>query len=154
MKRLLISLLTLTLLLAGCGGGKAIETVVPGDAAKAILSGVTFRDTLVEATGDVVKNWYSFDDKVKDFAVYIGGSGATAEEIAVIRTSDVKTAKATVEKRIEDLKFNFENYVPAEMTKLNDPVVVTRGDVVFMVLCDDTAEAQKAIDGLFAANAK
>lgn len=151
MKRLLILFLALTLLLAGCGGAKTAETVVPVDAAKTILDGVAFRDTLVEAKGDLVKEngWYDLDDKVKDFSVYISGSGATAEEIAVIRTSDVKTAKVTVEKRIEDLKLRFEDYVPAEMTKLGDPVVVTRGDVVFLVICDDSAGAQKTIDGLF-----
>lgn len=148
MKKLIAIFCVMTFIFAGCGG-RADETVVPADAANSIMNGVSFRDTLIEAKGDVARNWYSLDDKVGEFTVYISGSGATAEEIAVIKTSDVKTAKATVEKRVEDLKFNFENYVPAEMTKLADPVIVTRGDIVFLVICDDPSEAQTAIDNLF-----
>lgn len=148
MKRLSILFCVMVLIFAGCGSRPA-ETVVPADAAKAILSEVTFRDSLMEAKGDIARDWYDLDDKVSEFSIYISGSGATAEEIAVIKTSDVKTAKATVEKRVSDLKLNFEDYVPAEMTKLSDPVIVTRGDVVFLVTCDDSAQAQKAIDNLF-----
>lgn len=151
MKKLSVLFCVMLFIFAGCGGnnGKANETVVPADAAKTILNNVTFVDDLVEANGDIAKDRYFFDDKVSDYSIYFGGSGATAEEIAVIKTSDVKTAKATVERRVEDLKLNFENYVPAEMTKLSDPVIVTRGDIVFLVICDDAAEAQKAIDNLF-----
>lgn len=148
MKRLSILFCVMLLILTGCGG-KTDETVVPADAASSILNTVSFRDTLLEAGGDLARDWYNLDDKVSEFSIYISGSGATAEEIAVIKTADVKTAKATVEKRVSDLKLNFENYVPAEMTKLSDPVIVTRGDVVFLVICDDPSQAQKAIDGLF-----
>lgn len=143
----MFALLT-AVLLAGCGGGAQVN-IVPADAAKSILDNVTFRDSLVEAQGDLAKEWYAFDDKVTDYAVYVSGSGATAEEIAVIKTTDTKTARQTVEKRVEDLKFRFENYVPAEMTKLNSPVIVEKSGVVVLVIADDATEAQKAVDNLF-----
>lgn len=148
MKKLAILFCVIALVLVGCKS-KTDETVVPADAAKTILDSVTFRDTLMEANGDIARDRYVLDDKVSEIAVYMSGSGATAEEIAVIKSTDVKTAKTAVEKRVDDLKFNFENYVPAEMTKLGDPVIVTRGDVVFLVICDDPAQAKKVIDGLF-----
>lgn len=146
MKRLLI-LFMAAVLLSGCGGGAKTD-IVPATAAETILSGVEFRDALVEAQGDVAKEWYSFDSNVSDFAVYISGSGATAEEVAVIKSSDVKTAKATVEKRVDDLKFRFKDYVPAEMTKLGDPVIATKGDIVILVLADDSDNAQKVVDSI------
>ena len=148
MKKILLIIAIVTLVFAGCSTAPAVE-IIPADAAEIILSEVTFRDSLVEAKGDVAKEWYSLDDKVTDFAIYISGSGATAEEIAVIKSSDLKSAQATAEKRIEDLKFRYEDYVPTEMIKLNDPVIVTKGGVVILVLADDSANAQRVVDNLF-----
>jgi hypothetical protein len=145
--RILIAALAALLLLAGCGGPKATDTV-PADAAAQILEAVAFRDTLVEAEGDVAKEWYDLDENVSDFAIYISGSGATAEEVAVIKTSDLATAEATVKKRVEDLRFRFEDYVPGEMTKLNDPVIVSKADIVILILANDLAAAQAAADAI------
>lgn len=133
--------------IAGCAG--TVKSVDPHEAADAIIKNVTFRDTLVEAQGDVAKEWYTFDDKVKDYAVFISGSGATAEEVAVIRSDDAKAAGATIEKRVADLKARFENYVPTEMAKLSNPVIVTKGDTVILVIADDAEQARKTVEDLY-----
>lgn len=147
MKRFIVVFMA-AILLVGCSGGTQTD-IEPAKAAETILNGVSFRDELIEAEGDVAREWYSLDDKVKDFAIYVSGSGATAEEIAVIKSDDVKTAKATIEKRVADLEFRFKDYMPAEMTKINNPVIVTKGDLAVLVLCDDAEAARKVVDGLF-----
>lgn len=134
------------ILLAGCGQ-KA--DIVPSEAAATLLEQVTFRDTLVEAQGDVAKQYYQLDGNVSDFAIYISGSSATAEEIAVIKTSDLESGKKILEKRLDDLRFRFEDYVPAEIAKIDSPVIAAKQGVVVMVLADDVAQAQKAVDSLF-----
>lgn len=147
---LIIALTFILAAFAGCSGGKDTSTdIVPATAAATLLNEITFKDTLVEVPGDVAKEWYRFDDNVTDFAIYKSGSGATAEEIAVIKTSDLKTAEATVQKRVDDLEFSFKDYVPAELTKINDPVIVSKGDIVVLVLADDSSAAQKSVDALF-----
>lgn len=133
---------------AGCSGN-TVKSVDPGEAAAAIIESVEFRDSLEEAKGDVAKDWYAFDDKVRDYAVYISGSGATAEEVAVIRSDDVKAARQTVDKRVADLKERFEDYMSAEMAKLSDPVIMTKGDTVILVVADDPAQARKAVEDLY-----
>ena len=50
-----------------------------------------------------------------------------------------------LEPRIEAQKKAFENYQPAEMDKLNDPVLVKQGKYVFMCLSDDNAKAKEII---------
>lgn len=133
--------------ITGCAG--PVKSIDPLEAADAIVKNVTFRDTLVEAQGDVAEEWYAFDGKVKDYAVFVSGSGATAEEVAVIRSDDAKTARETVDKRVADLKTRFENYMPAEMAKLSDPVIITKGDAVILVIADDSAQARKAVEDLY-----
>ena len=54
------------------------------------------------------------------------------------------------ERRIADLKEGFENYVPGEMTKLNNPVVEVKGKYVLLCICDKPDEARTVIDKLFA----
>jgi hypothetical protein len=150
--RIFSMVLAALLLFAGCGGPKTTD-IVPADAAAGILEAVAFKDTLVEAEGDVAREWYELDENVSDFAIYISGSGATAEEIAVIKTSDLATAEATVKKRVDDLIFRFKDYVPGEMTKLNDPVIVSKADIVILILADDLAAAQAAADAILGGNA-
>ena len=92
------------------------------------------------------------DEDVTKHAVYVS-SGATAEEIAVFEAKDADAAarvKTAVDQRIADLKEGFENYVPGEMTKLNNPVVEVKGKYVLLCICDKPDEARTVIDKLFA----
>lgn len=76
---------------------------------------------------------------------------STAEEIAVFQASSsdaVENIKKAIDTRLEDLKLAFENYVPGEMTKINNPVLVTKGTTVVLVLADDTASVSDQINEL------
>jgi kynureninase len=137
----LAAALSAVLLLAGCSGAET--GIVPSEAAARVLEEVAFRDTLVEAEGDVAKEWYDFDENVTEYCVYISGSGATAEEVAVIKTSDIDSAKATVQKRVDDLRYRFQDYVPAEMQKLESPVIASKSDAVILIIADDSAAAEE-----------
>lgn len=145
-------LAALLLLVTGCAsrGGEAVD-IDPAAAAQTILDNVAFKDTLVKAEDGAAEMYYKLDDTITDYTIYISGSGATAEEIAVLKTAsadDAKKAESIVNARIEDLKFRFEDYVPAEMVKLGDPVIVRKGNAVILVIADDAAAAKKVVDGL------
>ena len=60
----------------------------------------------------------------------------------------VENIKKAIDTRLEDLKLAFENYVPGEMTKINNPVLVTKGTTVVLVLADDTASVSDQINEL------
>lgn len=152
-KTLLGTALAAALLFTGCssqGGSAEAKNVEPAAAADAILNEVEFRDSLVKAEDGAAEGLgYRLDDTIADYAIYISGSGATAEEIAVLKVAEgagTDDAKKILEKRVEDLKFRFEDYVPEEMVKLNDPVIVTGGNVAILVLADDSAAAKKAAE--------
>lgn len=152
--RILLAALAVFLLVAGCAPRESEPEVDidPAVAAQTILDGVSFQDTLVKAEGGAAEMYYKLDDSVTDYAIYISGSGATAEEVAVLKVADAADrtkAEEIVNARVEDLKFRFEDYVPAEMVKLGDPVIVSKGDTVILVLADDSVVAKKVVDGLY-----
>lgn len=154
-KKLSALVVTAALLFAGCSGGKdkTVVDVKPDDAAASLVEAVQFKDTLVKAEGGAAEMYYRLDDNVAEYAIYVSGSGGTAEEVAVLKMKDpakLKEGQAIIEKRVDDLKFRFEDYVPEEMVKLGAPVIVAKGDVVVLVVADDAAAAKKAVDALFA----
>lgn len=119
------------------------------EVADALKSGVEFKDSLNEPDKNIIEKLYGLsEDMYKEGKLYIGSGGATAEEIACFTANDADGAakiKAAYEKRVEDLKKTFENYVPEEMDKLNDPVIVTKGNSVYMCLSNDNAKAKEII---------
>ena len=153
---ILLAILLLVLPVAGCSGrgsSGADKAYDPQVVAQAILENVTFKDTLVQAQGAVAENYYMLDDTIAAHAIYISGSGGTAEEIAVLKVTDKKAldaAKKILENRVEELKFRFESYVPTEMVKLRNPVIVLQGDVAVLVIADDKAAAEEAVKNALA----
>ena len=134
---------------AGCSpSAKEIDTA---NLYNSLKSDLTFKDELIDMDMSAITNFYFFSDEsvIKEALVCKSASGATAEEIAVITVksaSDVESVKAAVEMRVEDLAFNFENYVPAEMEKIENAVIVTSGCTIILAVVDASADAQTIID--------
>jgi hypothetical protein len=127
----------------------ASETLSASDVADKLLSDIEFTDTLNEISSDMVEKFYGISaDKYSSGKVYVGSGGATAEEIACFDAVDADAAaeiKAACESRIESQIKQFENYVPAELDKLNDPVLVVSGNSVYMCLSNDNDKAKEII---------
>jgi hypothetical protein len=137
--------------LAGCGGrDDAEKTLDMRGLAETLIGGVAFEDQLEEATADAFRALYAIDpsdETVTDF-VLCTSTGATAEEVAVIEARDAESAAGVMElvrARIKAQKAEFENYAPAEMAKLNDPVLVSFGKYVILCLSNDNAAAEAII---------
>ncbi len=142
--------------LAGCGGNKqqAAVDIVAADAAATLVEQGGFSDTkaLISLSDNLVDSFYAMNDAVKEYAIYIDGSGGTAREVAVLKTADAKDiakAREVLNSRLETLKREFQNYRPEEMKKIDNPVIVEQGNVVFMVLSDDPQKAEQAIMSLY-----
>ncbi len=79
---------------------------------------------------------------------FVDASGASANEIDCFEAKDENSAKeieSALKTRIENQKTAFKDYVPAEMTKLNDPVLKVEGNYVFLSLSDDSSKAKEII---------
>lgn len=146
--------------LASCDGGKGDdnskatnvtnEVVDVTAVADQLKNDITYVDGLTELSPEMVEKLFGLAQGTdyKAGKVYVGSGGATAEEIACFEANDADGAtkiKETLEQRIESQKVAFENYQPQEMDKLNSPVLVVKGNNVFMCISDDNAKAQEII---------
>ena len=147
-----VCVLALLLPLTACGGSDSQPQKSAAEIADAIYSTQTFQDTLNAIDSDMLGDYYRIDAAdLTDSKVYVSGSFSTAEEIAVFQASSsdaVENIKKAIDTRLEDLKLAFENYVPGEMTKINDPVLITKGTTVVLVLADDTAAVSDQVNEL------
>lgn len=116
-------------------GGKYNAGIIGGE----ILSKPFFKDNLSRVSDALIVSSYNIDgDYVRSAALFMSG-GSTAEEVAVFETDSLKNAdklKKLIKKRVENKKKDFENYLPQEMPKLNNPLIVQKGKVVVLVISD------------------
>lgn len=149
--------------LAGCGSNSDSTSETSNSAAAAqtdesvdvsavadkLKDGIEFKDELVELDEAKIEKIIGVSaDSYTKAKVYVSSSGGTAEEIDCFEAKDADSAKSiadTLNARVESQKKVFENYVPEEMTKLSDPVIVTKGSYVFLCLSNDNDKAKEII---------
>lgn len=113
-----------------------------------LFSDIEYVDSLGEISPEMIEKLYGISsDKYSDAKVYVGGA-STAEEIACFDAADETAAqdiKAACEARIASQIEAVKDYNPDELDKLNDPVLVTKGNSVYMCLSNDNDKAKQII---------
>ena len=168
-KTLCVLLAAITVCAAGltsCGGSESSKA---GDAA-AVSASDSMKAVDVSAAADRFKNEVKWVDSLNELEsgmiekvigvsadlynkgkVYIGSGGATAEEIAVFEAKDTDSAEKIMDaykKRIEAQKKAFENYQPKELDKLNDPLLTSAKNYVFVCISDERSKAMEIVSEL------
>lgn len=141
-------------LLAGCsgrGGGKEVSVDL-SQAAGDIQKAGGYTEELVELDESTLPASYPKleMDKVEKYTCRVSGSMATPEEISIFvakTEDDVASIRAAVDRRVEDQTFNFQDYRPEEMPKLENAVILERGRYVFYAACANPDDVRKVIEG-------
>lgn len=149
------------LMLTGCGGdGEAVEAnATVSEAAEATASGITGAimaeieiPSAMEKTAENIGAYYDIDTSaVAEMSVFICGSGAYPDELAVFRFNDEASAKAgaeAVQSRLDSQVAIYKDYTPAEMYKLEEAVIITEGNWVAFAACADNARAKEIIESM------
>lgn len=148
---ILLTLIMIVLVAAGCSSSQSVTLDVQQTADK-LAQEVSFQDQLTSLDQDAALKLYDLTaDDVQAVALYVG-TGATAEEISVWQGKDANAAKNiqnAVNTRIENQKESFVDYNPEEMPKLENPVVVAKGNYVVLCLSGDNDNAKQIIDSCF-----
>lgn len=149
MKRIVLLAVSLAMLLAlcACGGGGSKKDVDLDALASELTASGAFTDIMSQPADGVPSRLYGFQDGDVSKCVMFTGTGATAEEIFLAQTSGSDAAaqlQTACEQRVENQKLAFRSYAPAEVEKLDNAVIVTDGNYVFLVVSAD-ASAVRAI---------
>lgn len=129
------------------GNQQVLEQVDAKTLSSYIVENTEFKDYISEVDKEIFFSLFNLDEQTVDDAVFYSSTGATAEEVAVIKAVDGKSQDVVkaCEGRIQAQKEGFENYVPEELEKLSKPVILTYGNTVIYVVCDDSDAAEKLI---------
>lgn len=82
-------------------------------------------------------------------AGYAPGTGATAEELAVFETKDADAAAALVQKleaRNADRIESYSSYIPEEVPKLENAVILSGGRYVVLCVAKDASAVREAAE--------
>ncbi len=145
MKRIFSVLLLSVLLLSACAAAPLEIDVT--DAASLLRGGVTFADIMSDIdTAMICRIFALTEDEVANAAGYVS-TGATAEELFVIEVSDGSLAKvqAAVDAHMDYMINGYSDYGPQEVPKLENAVIETHGNYLFICVCDEPSQAKTVI---------
>lgn len=149
------------LMLTGCNGGEeAVEAnATISEVSEAAASEITAAimaeieiPSAIEKTAENLGAYYDIDvATIAEMSVYICGSGAYPDELAVFKFNDEAGAKAgaeAVQNRLDSQTAIYKDYTPAEMYKLDEAVIITEGNWVVFAACDANARAKEIIESM------
>lgn len=146
---------------AGCGGdssenqqgegsGANAQTINAAELAQHLHENLEFEDFVDVLDVEIAASLYNLTENevvFEESTVYCS-TGATAEEIAVFTVTEgnLEAVEEACKSRVEGQKLSFENYVPKELEKLSEPVIISEGNKVIMVVCNDADVAEELIN--------
>lgn len=148
---LLLAAVCAAFLLTACGksGGSSKEVSVDVAAlADELNKDTVTTDTLSETKSDMLSSIYFFEDgQITESKAYMS-SGATADEIAVVKCKDADTT-GDVEKlfqtRVKNQSDLYATYKAEESDKLKGAIVKSAGAYTVLVVCDDYDKANEIL---------
>lgn len=124
----------------------------PADITSAIMAEIEI-PSAVEKTKEDVGAYYDIDVEAADaLSVFICGSGAYPDELAVFKMNSAEqaeNARAAAQKRLDSQIELYTDYTPDEMYKLDGAKVVVKGNYVMLFACSDDDRAYEIADSLF-----
>lgn len=151
-KKIATIMVLLTLVTAtGCSEEKKEDRVIDVHTmAQSLLNDITYEDQLTQVEGNMFQMIYGIpSEDITEYEAYVS-TGATAEEIAVIKAKDEATAESiekTLTERVEAQKSSFASYIPKEVEKLDEAVVYQEGVYVILSISNDDEKAESIIEG-------
>ena len=130
--------------LTACQGGSSKTSIDVSSLADDLNAKTIKSDTLTETSSDMLSTIYFFENGQVSESKAFMSSGATADEICVVKCVDENAAKAVTElfqTRVNNQSKLYETYNADEVGKLGDAIIKSSGSYAVLVVCDDYDEA-------------
>ncbi len=141
----------LFLLLAGCGEESAERAPYDSDDVQALLDAGIFSETPEELSSDIACKLLGVDSElVSQCAAYLPTS-TNAEALVLLVLNDAEDARdveASCQSWLDEQIEAYQDYGPEHVPKLEGAVVSVRGNTILLVVGEDPAAVQTAVDGL------
>ena len=136
--------------LAACGGEEDKAPFTQEDVETLLTSGA-FSEQLEPVDGELVCTLYGLDAAAAAGCTAYLSTGATAEELVLwtaAQEQDVQTLADACQARVDAQIAAYEDYGPAEVAKLEQALIQTRGNTVLLVVASDADAAAQAVDAM------
>ena len=121
-------------------------TIDINELSKDIIENIEFEDELNKVDNETASKLYDINNFTSQ-SVYMS-SGATSEEIAIFEFEDKEACKVALEKankRIEEQKQNFKDYMPKEMKKLENAMIKNKNQYLIVCITNHPEEVGKIL---------
>lgn len=148
-------LLLLAVVVSGCGQEKDIDKVSPNPVhldiaafSMQLRDNLSLGEELSQVENDVFSYVYDVPGESYEEAVLLLASGATADEICIVKAADKDSKnaiKAKMEARIAAQKESFASYLPEEAAKLDNAIITEIDSYLVLVVCGNPEQAKTTI---------
>ena len=94
-------------------------------------------------------NTYGFlPDSIEEIISY-QGSGASSEEVLILKVkdvNDVNNEKEIIETRLNEKKDAYASYMPEEVSKIENRILIEKGNYLILCICNDYDTVNNIID--------
>lgn len=151
---LLCTMFIVLLSFTGCGAS-ASEQIEPDVTAiiTTINSQITFPE-MVDISFDRVDDYYEIDvDAIEEVELIIAGSGASPEEILVVKfkeSSDAQSFKSKMDNRLTQISTLFANYgSPESADHIQNCKIEVKNQYAFFAICENSDVALQIFNDAF-----
>lgn len=127
---------------------KNIQINIEELATKIAESGA-FEDEIAKIDSEMIMSDYNITtDEVEGFVSY-QGSGATSEEIVILKVKDksnLNDVKDKINSRIKERKQAFQSYLPEEVGKIDNNILRVEGNYIIFCVSNDSSKVNQIIN--------
>ena len=118
------------------------------DLASKIAETNAFEDKLEKVDSEMIMENYNFSyDEIEKLVSY-QGSGASSEEIVILQVKDkskLDSVKEKINTRLQERKEAFESYLPKEVGKIENNILIVKGNYVILCISNDNKQVNNIL---------
>lgn len=118
------------------------------DLASKIAEASAFEDKLEKVDSEMIMENYNFSSDEIEKLVSYQGSGASSEEIVILQVKDkskLDSVKENINTRLQERKEAFESYLPKEVGKIENNILIVKGNYVILCISNDNKQVNNIL---------